>query len=171
MQGFVQGPLQVPTGVYEGTKSLIRNTIVGVFGTVSKITSSWSKGLLTLSNDETYMSKREEDFIRERPETIVDGVGYGLADVFRSLKSGTFGIIKQPVEGARKRGFKGLVKGVFFGLTGAVIKPASGALDLIARISEGGKNTATILEPNVEVRVRNPRPFYTKFQIVISSHP
>jgi len=169
IQGFVQGPLQGSTGVYEGTKSLVKNTIIGIFGTVSKITSSWSKGLLALSNDEEYMSKREERFIKERAETIVDGIGYGLTSAFKSLQSGVVGIVKQPVEGAKKRGLKGFLKGSFFGVTGAVVKPVSGALDFVARTSEGGKNTATIFEQNVEVRVRNPRPFYTKFQIVFFS--
>ncbi len=166
IQGFVHGPLQGSTGIYEGTKSLVKNTIIGTFGSISKITSSWSKGLLTLSNDEEYMSKREERFIKEKAETIVDGLGYGLTSAFKSVQSGVVGIVKQPIDGARKRGLRGFVKGAFFGITGAVVKPVSGALDLIARTSEGGKNTAMIFEQNAEVRVRNPRAFYMKYQIV-----
>ena len=167
IEGFVKGPLQGSTGVYEGTKSLLRNTVVGVFGAISKMTSSWSKGLLALSNDENYMSKREEDFIRERVETIVDGVGYGLRDAIRSVGSGLIGIVKQPIEGAYKRGFKGLMKGILFGVTGAIVKPVSGGLDFIAKTSEGGMNTVTIFEQDLEVRMRNPRPFYSRLQIVL----
>ncbi len=169
IEGFVHGPLQGSTGVFEGTKSLVKNTIIGTFGAVSKITSSWSKGLLALSNDEEYMSKREERFIKDKAETIVDGLGYGLSSAFRSVQSGVAGIVKQPMAGARKRGIKGFLKGAFFGLTGAVVKPVSGALDLIACTSEGGKNTATIFDPSLEVRARNPRAFYMKHQIVCDS--
>eukprot|EP00826_Nyctotherus_ovalis_P020710 TRINITY_DN16536_c0_g1_i12.p1 TRINITY_DN16536_c0_g1~~TRINITY_DN16536_c0_g1_i12.p1 ORF type:complete len:367 (-),score=100.40 TRINITY_DN16536_c0_g1_i12:234-1334(-) len=166
IQGFIKGPLQGSTGVYEGTKSLVRNTVVGVFGAISKITSSWSKGLLALSNDEAYMIKREENFITERVETIIDGVGYGLRSAVKSVESGLVGIVRKPIEGARRRGLKGLVKGLLFGVTGAVVKPISGGLDFVARTSEGGMNTMTIFEQDVEVRIRNPRPFYSRLQIV-----
>ena len=169
IQGFVHGPLQGSTGVLEGTKSLVKNTIIGTFGTISKMTSSWSKGLLALSNDEEYMSKREERFIKDKAETIVDGLGYGIASAVSSIQSGVTGIVKQPMAGARKCGLKGFLRGTFFGLAGAVVKPVSGALDLIARTSEGGKNTATIFDPSLEVRMRNPRAFYMKHQIVLAS--
>ena len=166
--GIVKGPLVIPAGFYDGTKSLVQNTMVGTFGTLSNITSSWSKGLLALSNDDDYMMKREERFIKDKAETIVDGLAYGLSGALKSIQSGIVGIVKQPIEGARKKGFKGFLKGTFFGIAGAVVKPVSGVLDLVAKASEGGKNTATIFENSSEKRVRNPRAFYSKMLIVKS---
>jgi vacuolar protein sorting-associated protein 13A/C len=53
--------------------------------------------------------------------------------------------------------FKGTVKGV----TGLVVKPVSGALDLISLASEGIKNnTKADDELLSDKRLRMPRPFY-----------
>eukprot|EP00826_Nyctotherus_ovalis_P046498 TRINITY_DN5260_c0_g1_i5.p1 TRINITY_DN5260_c0_g1~~TRINITY_DN5260_c0_g1_i5.p1 ORF type:complete len:113 (+),score=49.11 TRINITY_DN5260_c0_g1_i5:25-339(+) len=75
----------------------------------------------------------------------------------------------QPYKGGKKRGVKGFAKGVFFGIVGAVVKPVSGALDLVARTAEGGKNTTCMFDEDLDVRARNPRPIYTNLQVVCSS--
>ena len=53
-------------------------------------------------------------------------------------------------------------------MIGAVVKPVSGSLDLISKTSEGFKNTAKMFdEEEKEIhRSRNPRPFYTEYEIV-----
>jgi vacuolar protein sorting-associated protein 13A/C len=171
IEGYVEGPIQGPrqgplVGLYKGTTSLVKNTLLGTFGSISKITSSWSKGLLILTCDEDFMSRREARFIKEKAGTFADGLGYGITSAFKSFKSGVEGIVVQPFEGARKHGIKGFAKGVGLGISGSIIKTVSGALDLVARTSEGGKNTTSLFEFNEEKPIRKPRAFYTKFEIV-----
>lgn len=59
----------------------------------------------------------------------VKGLGTGVV-------SGITGIITQPIQGAYNEGFTGLIKGVGVGMIGAVAKPLSSAMDLVAQTSE-----------------------------------
>jgi len=168
--GCKQGPKEGAVGLFKGTKSLLKHTVIGTFGAVSEVASAWSKGFLMLSNDKKYISQREERFIKEKAETLVDGIGYGAHCCVKSIASGVMGVVKQPYKEAKRRGVRGFAKGMFFGALGTVVKPISGALDFIARSTEGGKNTAYIFDEDLESRVRDPRPFYTKLQIVLYSY-
>lgn len=47
-------------GGLQGTGSLVKNTIEGSFGYIQSITGSLSKGILLLSMDKEYLSRREE---------------------------------------------------------------------------------------------------------------
>jgi len=51
------------------------------------------------------------------------------------------------------------LKGTYQGISGLVVKPISGTLDLISKTTEGIKNTAgpKIKKPK---KIRNMRPFY-----------
>lgn len=57
------------------------------------------------------------------------------------MKSGLQGIYLEPIRGARQQGVvRGFLKGSVRGLGGAIIKPTSGVLDLIAKTSLGTEN-------------------------------
>ena len=43
----------------------------------------------------------------------------------------------KPVQGAKRDGVGGFAKGVGLGLAGAIVKPASGVVDLVAKTNEG----------------------------------
>lgn len=106
-EGFVQGPLQGGYGLLKGTSSLMKHSVQGAFGMSSKITSTMSKGLLTLMNDQDFINFRERKEITERPKHVVDGVGYGLKSAFQSVGSGVLGIVAEPIKGAKRKGAKG----------------------------------------------------------------
>jgi vacuolar protein sorting-associated protein 13A/C len=55
--------------------------------------------------------------------------------------SGISGIITKPIEETKKGGFLGFFKGTAQGVTGLVVKPVSGALDLLSLTTEGIRNT------------------------------
>ena len=67
----------------------------------------------------------------------------------------------KPLEGAKKEGVKGFLKGAWKGVSGLIVKPLTGVLDAASKTSEGIKNTATRDDekPN-QNRERFPRPFY-----------
>jgi vacuolar protein sorting-associated protein 13A/C len=50
-------------------------------------------------------------------------------------------VITKPIEETKKGGFLGFFKGSAKGITGLVVKPVSGALDLLSLTSEGIRNT------------------------------
>lgn len=77
------------------------------------------------------------------------------------MSSGLSGVILKPLEESKKDGFKGFFKGTAKGVAGLVVKPMSGALDLISLTSEGIKNTTKDDEELMsDKRLRMPRPFY-----------
>jgi len=57
------------------------------------------------------------------------------------------------------------MKGMYKGITGLVVKPASGALDFVSKTTEGIKNNVSTKEKKVK-RIRNIRPFYGHMQLI-----
>jgi len=58
------------------------------------------------------------------------------------------------------------MKGTYKGISGLIVKPVSGALDLISKTTEGIKNNVnTSLEKKVK-RIRYIRPFYGSNQLI-----
>ena len=51
IEGFIDGPIEGGKGIITGTGSLVKNTTKGIFGSVSSIVGSASKGILVLSDD------------------------------------------------------------------------------------------------------------------------
>jgi vacuolar protein sorting-associated protein 13A/C len=78
IEGLVEGPLEGGKGLVEGTGSLLKHTVEGTFGSTSSIFSSLSKGALMLSNDKDFMKQREEAKLKENPDNVIEGLGYGI---------------------------------------------------------------------------------------------
>jgi vacuolar protein sorting-associated protein 13A/C len=127
-------------GIISGTGSLMKNTIIGTMGSVSKISSSVSKGFLVLSNDKDYIYQRDVDTIKRKPTNVFQGLNLGFKSAMNSLGSGLAGVISKPIEETKKGGFLGFFKGTAQGVAGLVVKPISGTLDFISITSEGIKN-------------------------------
>ncbi|KAJ8307904.1 hypothetical protein KUTeg_014551 [Tegillarca granosa] len=71
---------------------------------------------------------------------------------------GVTGIVRKPVEGAKKEGVEGFFKGVGKGLVGVVTRPTSGVIDFASSSFEGIRRIA---EMSDEVRrLRPPRRFH-----------
>lgn len=134
--GIMKGPLEGGRGVYRGTASLLCYTQKGTFGAIARCSSSLSKGVLIFAGDEEFMVRRERESI-SKPSNVLYGLREGMRSGFTGVASGISGIYYQPMIGAREEGVRGFVKGGVKGLGGAVLKPVSGALDLVAKTSEG----------------------------------
>ncbi|KAM0685573.1 Vacuolar protein sorting-associated protein 13 [Conglomerata obtusa] len=159
-------PRKFTLGLLKGGSSLIKNTVSGVTGTISKLSSSLSKGVGLATFDKEFQSyspiyqslyilekcisikhKEDNNFDSSNP------INSGLKRLGVSITSGFTGIFNKPVEGA-KEGIKGFLKGVGKGTVGLVTKPIVGIADLAGGITEGIKKE---LDGNVIYRIQFPR--------------
>lgn len=165
--GIINGPLSAGKGLIKGTGSLVRNTVEGTFDTFSKLANSMATGITTLTQDREYLMIRQREQARNRPRNIVDGVEMGVRSLFSNLGQGITGVISEPVKGYRKNRFAGFLLGSFRGLSGLVVKPMAGVLDVASKAAEGIKNTAgpTQIFGKYD-RKRPPRVFYGKNLII-----
>ena len=99
IEGMVHGPLEAGKGVVTGTTSLLKNTVEGTFGSVSKIFSSLSKGMLFLADDPEFINQREEDNL-EKPHNPIEGLGFGIKSTMTGVASGLTGVFESPIQGA-----------------------------------------------------------------------
>lgn len=161
IDGFRVSAAQGGIGVLKGTGSLFKNTAEGVFGSVSKFSSSISKGLLIFTRDEEFLYEREGQLMSEKPKNIVEGVGYGVKRALKSVQGAVFGVVTHPIKGAQREGFKGFAKGTWRGFSGVFIKPIAGGLDFFSKTTDGIKYNLKIFdEKSTDERIRWPRPFY-----------
>ena len=165
VEGMISGPLEGVKGIYSGTKSLVKNTLDGTLNTVSKITSGVSKEILIISRDEDYINERERKNMMDKPNNVIEGIGYGISSMMSGIFNGVTDVVRKPLEGAKKGKLKGLGKGILRGLGGLVAKPVSGVVDLISKTTDGIKNTWNYHNKQI-FQQRYPRPFYGKFKYI-----
>jgi len=117
--------------------------------------------MVTITTDRDYARSREENSLTEKPKDFVEGFGYGSKAALTGVASGVSGVFYRPVIMAKRQGVTGFFKGVYQGVTGLGLKPASGLLDMISKTAEGCKNTLLVFERKSSIsRTRQPRPFY-----------
>ena len=61
--------------------------------------------------------------------------------MIESIISAIAGVVIEPVQGAKKDGFKGGVKGLGKGILGLIFKPVAGTLELVTQTTRGIGNT------------------------------
>ena len=165
--GMIKGPIGAGKGLIRGTSSLLKNTVQGTFGTVSKLANSIATGI-TLTQDKDYLSGRQREKMN-KPKNVVDGVGMGFKVLFSNIGKGIAGVITEPIKGYKKKKIKGLLIGGARGLSGLIIKPMAGILDAASKAAEGVKNTVDVFNTNTGFqRSRVPRPFYGEKSLVKS---
>jgi vacuolar protein sorting-associated protein 13A/C len=155
--GQAPDPVGLIKFIGQGPHSLISTGINATLGSASQITSTVSKGLLSVIEDEEYFLERERN--QDVKKNIITGVGYGIHGMVTSIGSGISGIFVKPIMGS-KRGVKGFFKGLGQGLAGVVIKPVTGILDLFSNTTEGIKNTISSDPESNLKKVRELRAFY-----------
>jgi hypothetical protein len=126
--GIVQSPAEFGSGIARGTKSLLKNSVYGIFNTTSKVTGSIGTGAAKLTFDEEYQRERDYSNARDKPKHAADGVWHGAKSFGSGLFKGISGIVTEPVKGASSEGASGLAKGTLRGVTGVFMKPTVGAI-------------------------------------------
>ena len=109
-------------------------------GAMAKIGQSISKGTLALSFDDKFIEAKNMEEKRNKPKSVSDGIKKGFASAKTSIYSGITGVYTKPIEGAKKQGLFGFIKGGAQGAAGLVTKTISGGIDIIAKTSEGLDN-------------------------------
>jgi len=67
----------------------------------------------------------------------MQGLESGMSTAFDSTISGLRGVVTKPTEGYRQDGAKGFAMGSIQGVAGLLVKPVSGAMDLVSKTSQG----------------------------------
>ena len=155
-QGAIQGPEEFAEGLALGVRSLFGHAVGGAAGAVSRITGALGKGIATLTLDDDYQKKRREA-LNKRPANVREGFARGGKGLVMGVFDGVTGIVRKPIEGAQTEGVGGFFKGLGKGLVGVVTRPTSGVIDFASSSFEGIKRIADM---SVDVhRLRNPRIF------------
>ncbi|XP_024894514.1 vacuolar protein sorting-associated protein 13C [Pteropus alecto] len=144
-QGAVQGCEEFAEGLVIGVRSLFGHTVGGAAGVVSRITGSVGKGLAAITLDKEYQQKRREEMGRQ-PKDFGDSLARGGKGFLRGVVGGVTGIIKKPMEGAKKEGAAGFFKGIGKGLVGAVAAPTGGIIDMASSTFQGIQRAAESTE-------------------------
>jgi len=155
-QGAVQGPEEFAEGLALGIKSLFGHAVGGAAGAVSRITGTLGKGIAALTMDEDYQRKRREALNR-RPANLQEGLARSGKGLVMGVFDGVTGVFVKPFEGAKQQGVEGFFKGVGKGVVGLVTRPTSGVIDFASGSLDAVKRVAELSE---EVhRLRPPRYF------------
>lgn len=165
-QGFVSDrPQDIGIGFARGGLSLVKKTVSGLTGTLSKFTGSLAKGLSAATMDKSFQQKRRIDRAKNKPRHALSGVSTGVKQLYTGVKSGITGVVDKPLEGAKEGGVGGFFKGVGVGLVGIVTKPMVGLIDMTTSMTEGIKSSADDNQ-NAVSQVRFPRiiPFDEKIK-------
>ena len=67
-QGLVRSPEEFGKGLGKGALSLVNNTAIGTFDSLTKITGAIGSGLAFLSFDDNYIAQRRMDLLDEKPK-------------------------------------------------------------------------------------------------------
>lgn len=165
-QGIMDGSMhKLQAGLYDGSKSLLQNSLMAPVGAVAKIGQSLSKGVAALSFDEQYRMRKAEADKKAQYRTFREGFSVGVSSASESLSSGLKGVFSKPKEGYDQEGIVGLLKGGAKGAAGLVAKTVSGGLDLVANSSMGLTNSLAGAADLCQ-RIRRPRPFYEMDSII-----
>lgn len=163
-KGIVTSPQAFGKGLANGTASLVKNSIFGVFNAVSKITGTLGKGVATLSMDDDYLAARQRAN-RKQAKHVGDGALQGVQALGTGIFAGIAGIVMNPVKGARKGGIAGFAKGVGTGIVGVVVKPVTGVFEFASKTTEGIRNTTTYFDKEVTRVHPFPRAFGAEHEL------
>ncbi|KAI0564765.1 Vacuolar protein sorting-associated protein [Gracilaria domingensis] len=134
-----KGSADFIASIGRGSSSLLTNTVGGLVGSLGEIPRAVAQGLETAVGDRDYLAER--DSIRggraRVASTPAQGLFTGALSFGHGIASGAAGLIKDPIQGAAEEGPSGFIKGLGKGFIGGVLKPITGALDLISEPAAG----------------------------------
>ncbi|XP_054711435.1 intermembrane lipid transfer protein Vps13-like [Uloborus diversus] len=151
-QGAIQGPEEFAEGLALGVKSLFGHAIGGAAGAASRITGTLGKGIAALTLDKDYQKKRRQNISR-RPQDFTHGIAESGKGLVMGVFDGVTGIVTKPIEGAREGGVGGFFKGVGKGLIGVVTRPTAGVVDFASGSLEAVKRVTQVSDEVKRLRV------------------
>ena len=77
---------------------------------------------------------------QQKAKNVEQGIQQAGLTLLTGLEKGFTGLLIKPLEGAKKDGLEGLIKGTTQGILGFFLKPVTGILDAASKAAEGFKN-------------------------------
>uniref|UniRef100_A0A1B0CVH0 Uncharacterized protein n=2 Tax=Lutzomyia longipalpis TaxID=7200 RepID=A0A1B0CVH0_LUTLO len=133
VEGLFRGPWDFLVGVTLGSASLVKNITAGTLNSVTKLATSVARNLDRLTLDEEHL-QRTDALRRYRPQGLTQGFAQGLTDFGISLLGAIGGIARHTLEA---RSATEVFTGMGKGLMGVILKPISGAAELVALTGQG----------------------------------
>ncbi|CAI5525095.1 unnamed protein product [Closterium sp. Naga37s-1] len=124
-------PEEFLSGAMKGTVSLMKHSSYGVLHSISSLAGGIGTGFAKLTFDDSFIQR-----FSQRPEGTSQQVLRGAQDLGLGFVGAVTGLVLQPLEGARREGAVGAVKGVGKGVVGLVTKPLSGLLGFASTLTE-----------------------------------
>ncbi|KAL3279818.1 hypothetical protein HHI36_017325 [Cryptolaemus montrouzieri] len=150
-QGAIQGPGEFAEGVVLGVRSLFGHTVGGAAGAVSRITGAMGKGVAALTFDDEYQRKRR-DQISKKPTSIQEGFARGGKGLVMGVFDGVTGVVTKPISGAKEEGVGGFFKGLGKGAVGLIARPTSGVIDFASGSLDAVKRATDMGEEATRLR-------------------
>ncbi|XP_058131760.1 intermembrane lipid transfer protein VPS13B isoform X2 [Dasypus novemcinctus] len=144
-EGLTRGPGAFVSGVSRGTTSFVKHISKGTLTSITNLATSLARNMDRLSLDEEHYN-RQEEWRRQLPESLGEGLRQGLSRLGISLLGAIAGIVDQPMQNFQKTSeaqasaghkAKGVLAGVGKGLMGVLTKPVGGAAELVSQTGHG----------------------------------
>ncbi|CAO2602515.1 Intermembrane lipid transfer protein VPS13B, partial [Lemmus lemmus] len=144
-EGLTRGPGAFVSGVSRGTTSFVKHISKGTLTSITNLATSLARNMDRLSLDEEHYT-RQEEWRRQLPESLGEGLRQGLSRLGISLLGAIAGIVDQPMQNFQKtsetqasagRKAKGVISGVGKGIMGVFTKPIGGAAELVSQTGYG----------------------------------
>ncbi|XP_053672745.1 intermembrane lipid transfer protein Vps13 [Anopheles nili] len=153
-QGAIQGPGEFAEGLVLGVRSLFGHTVGGAAGAVSKITGAMGKGLAALTFDDDFQKKRR-DAMNKKPASLQEGIARSGKGLVMGVFDGVTGVFTKPISGAKEEGVEGFFKGLGKGAVGLVARPIAGVTDFASGSFDAVKRATELSDE--AIRLRPPR--------------
>lgn len=144
-EGLTRGPGAFVSGVSRGTTSFVKHISKGTLTSITNLATSLARNMDRLSLDEEHYN-RQEEWRRQLPESLGEGLRQGLSRLGISLLGAIAGIVDQPMQNFQKTSetqasaghkAKGVISGVGKGIMGVFTKPIGGAAELVSQTGYG----------------------------------
>ncbi|SCW01107.1 LAFE_0D05226g1_1 [Lachancea fermentati] len=158
-QGYMLNdrPQELGISIAKGGLSFVKKSVFGLSDSFARFTGSVAKGLSAATQDISFQEQRRLDQRKARANQSFNGFSSGATSFVNDLGSGLRGVAYDPFVSASREGVPGLLKGLTKGLVGLPTKTVIGMLDLASNVSEGIRNTTTVMDASLTSRVRLPR--------------
>uniref|UniRef100_A0A673U4V9 Vacuolar protein sorting 13 homolog B n=1 Tax=Suricata suricatta TaxID=37032 RepID=A0A673U4V9_SURSU len=144
-EGLTRGPGAFVSGVSRGTTSFVKHISKGTLTSITNLATSLARNMDRLSLDEEHYN-RQEEWRRQLPESLGEGLRQGLSRLGISLLGAVAGIVDQPMQNFQRTSdahasaghkAKGVISGVGKGIMGVFTKPIGGAAELVSQTGYG----------------------------------
>eukprot|EP00268_Persea_americana_P023609 TRINITY_DN23168_c0_g2_i2.p1 TRINITY_DN23168_c0_g2~~TRINITY_DN23168_c0_g2_i2.p1 ORF type:complete len:2954 (+),score=526.87 TRINITY_DN23168_c0_g2_i2:1710-10571(+) len=154
-KGVFQSPAGLITGMAQGTKSLLSNTVYAVSNAATQFSKAAHKSIVAFTFDEQTVANMEDQKGLHSPSK-------GLLNEFLE---GLTGLLQSPIRGAEKHGLPGVLSGIALGATGLVARPVASILEVTGKTAQSIRNRSSPHQPN-RFRIRLPRPLARELPLV-----